>query len=83
MISGVQKLRVRESRMIQTMKGHLHTSVDMHNRPELMDALNKYRISKGITWRRFVVLGMAAYIAEQGDAERLMFELIDYLNEVR
>ena len=48
-----------------------------------MSALTKYRKSKGWTWKRLVLVGLAESINKDGDSDELLLAIVDYLESRR
>lgn len=57
--------------------------VNFSDVPGLYDALNKYRKSKGWTWKRLVLVGLAESINKDGDSDELLLAIVDYLESRR
>lgn len=51
--------------------------------PELYDMLNQYRILTGWTWKRFMLIGIAATIAKNQNNPDLVLRIADYLENKR
>ena len=49
----------------------------------LMSALTKYRKSKGWTWKRLVLVGLAESINKDGDSDELLLAIVEYLESRR
>jgi len=45
----------------------------------LVENLNKYRKSLGLTWQRVLLVGMAKLIDEQGDNPDLILQISDFI----
>lgn len=50
---------------------------------ELMEALNKYRVSMGWTWKRFFLYGIASSIERNAKNENLILLIAEYLEGKR
>lgn len=50
---------------------------------ELIDALNKYRISMGWTWKRMFLYGLAATIDKDGQNDDLILKIAETLEKRR
>lgn len=50
---------------------------------ELMEALNKYRINMGWTWKRMFLYGIAMSIQDKGMNEDLLVKIADTLEKRR
>lgn len=51
--------------------------------PELYEMLNKYRILTGWTWKRFMLIGIAATISKNANNPDLVLRIADYLEGKR
>lgn len=58
-------------------------SMRFENNPELYNALNTYRLSKGWTWKRFFLMGVGEAMAQEGDNTDLVLMIANYLNKGR
>lgn len=58
-------------------------NIDMSDDAALFDALNKFRISMGWTWKRFMLVGIAETAAKQGTNPEIVLELVEYLGKKR
>lgn len=50
---------------------------------ELIEAINKYRVSMGWTWNRIFLYGVAMSIQTQGKNDDLLLAIADYLENKR
>lgn len=58
-------------------------SMRFENAPELYDALNQYRLTKGWTWKRMFLMGTGEIIAKEGDNTDVVLLIADYLTKWR
>ena len=47
--------------------------------PELYDILNTYRKSRGITWKRLFLTGVAEAMAKQGENTDVVLRIVEYI----
>jgi hypothetical protein len=50
---------------------------------DLIDVLNKYRVSMGWTWNRFFLYGVATTISKDSENSELLVEIANYLENRR
>lgn len=50
---------------------------------ELLDILNKYRVSMGWTWNRFFLYGVASTIAKDGGNSEVLAKIAETLEKRR
>lgn len=58
-----------------------HQGFDLDD--ELNEALNKYRVSMGWTWKRFFLYGVASSIERNGRNDELLLLIAKYLEGKR
>lgn len=57
--------------------------ISFADNPELYDALNKYRVSIGWTWKRVVLVGFANVVSKNQDNPDLVVAIADHLENKR
>ena len=57
--------------------------ISFEDLPGLHDALDRYRKSKGWTWKRLFLVGAAEAINSEHDNDDMLLEIVDYLENRR